>query len=210
VSARDAASLPDGRSPLTGRSTIQSRTKPHKRSDIRGQAPRPVNERSARRSRINSDHFRRYRSLRKWHCADSIGDLPRQTPDIPEPLGSLIRRLRVKRGWSQEALAFEVRLRSDVSPTAGAIGQIERGVTRPRMATIEGIARALDLSPKDLAEYRLAAVRRLFDDRAVGLDQALANLEVFEQAFTYPLKAPAPGPQQHGVRARHPKLRPRR
>lgn len=158
---------------------------------------------------ISSSYFRSCRSLRNRYCADSIDDLPRQPPDNPEPIGSLIRRLRNKRGWSQETLAYEVRSRSDVSPTAGAIGQIERGVTRPRMETMEGIARALDLSPKDLAQYRLAAVRRLFDEHVVGLDQALANLEVFEQAFTYPIGAPAPG-RQHRVSARRPRERPRR
>jgi transcriptional regulator with XRE-family HTH domain len=105
-------------------------------------------------------------------------------------MGSAIRRLRIKRGWSQETLAFEVRRRSAVSPTAGAIGQIERGVTRPRPETIEGIAQALEVAPADFPEYRLAAVRRLFDERAAGLEQAIANLEFFERAFRYPLEAP--------------------
>jgi transcriptional regulator with XRE-family HTH domain len=147
--------------------------------------------------------------LRTRHRVDSIRGLRRAPEEAhPEAIGSVIRRLRIERGWSQEALAFEVRSRTKSSPTAGAIGQIERGVTRPRQQTIEGIARALDLSPEDLAEYRLAAVRRLFDERAVGLDQAIANLGAFEQAFSYSLAAPEAelGP----VTRRRPVRKPRR
>ncbi len=125
--------------------------------------------------------------MRGRHHADSIAALRTPPDDPPEPIGAVIRRLRIDRGWSQEALAFEVRSQSGASPTAGAIGQIERGVTRPRPETLEGITRALDLAATEVPEYRLAIVRRLFDERAVGLDQAIANLNAFEQAFDYPL-----------------------
>ena len=138
---------------------------------------------------VRSVYFGSYRSLRASRYGGSIGGLQRPPPEEspPEAMGAVIRRLRLNRGWSQETLAFEVRAKSSVSPTAGAIGQIERGVTRPRPETIKGIARALGVDPRDLVEYRLAVVRRLFDERAVGLDQAIANLEVFEQAIDYPL-----------------------
>jgi hypothetical protein len=41
--------------------------------------------------------------------------------------------------------------------------------------SIELVARALGLQPCKFAEYRLAVVRRAFDDRELGLDGALQN-----------------------------------
>jgi transcriptional regulator with XRE-family HTH domain len=119
---------------------------------------------------------------------------PLSTPrDPPEPFGSVILRRRIERGWSQETLAFEVRARTPMSPSAGAIGQIERGVTRPRPQTLAAIAKTLGLDPSDVLEFRLAAVRRLFDERAIGLEQASANLGALERAFAYPLAESAGG-----------------
>jgi transcriptional regulator with XRE-family HTH domain len=107
----------------------------------------------------------------------------------PEPIGSAIRRLRLQRNWSQETLAFEVRRHHQSAPTAGAIGQIERGVVRPTERTIKGIAAALGIAPARFAEYRLAAIRRLFDENKVGLERAAANLAHFEHAFGNPARS---------------------
>src|SRR5439155_941904 len=83
--------------------------------------------------------------------------------------GERIRRLRTERGWSQETLAYEVRRRHTSSPTAGAIGQFERGVTRPTAQTIAGLATALGVGPPDFPEYRLALARRALDEAALGV-----------------------------------------
>jgi transcriptional regulator with XRE-family HTH domain len=94
-----------------------------------------------------------------------------------ETLPKRLRRLRKGRDLSQEGLAYAMHDQGSKGATAGAIGQFERGITRPRPETIEAIAAALGVEPTEFVEYRLALVRRLFDERQVGLEQALDHLE---------------------------------
>jgi hypothetical protein len=54
---------------------------------------------------------------------------------------------------------------------------------RPPLALMEALARALDVPPETFAEYRLAKVRQLLDEQAVGLDQAAAHLEALVAAL---------------------------
>lgn len=51
---------------------------------------------------------------------------------------------------------------------------------RVSLESIELICQALGLDPNDVAEYRLAVARRMLDEREVELDEALANLRIFE------------------------------
>jgi transcriptional regulator with XRE-family HTH domain len=91
-------------------------------------------------------------------------------------LGPAVRRLRKERGLSLEDAVFEIR-GAGFRLSAGYLGMIERGEKQPSIEAIEAIARALGVAAGTFAEYRLALARRQLDEREVGLDQALANLE---------------------------------
>ena len=105
-----------------------------------------------------------------------------ESADGLRPLARLARELRQERGLSQEDLAFRMRDQG-AGATSGAVGQIERGVIRPKRETIEALAAALGVEPERFAEYRLAAARRLFDEREVGLEEALSNLRQLEESL---------------------------
>jgi transcriptional regulator with XRE-family HTH domain len=64
---------------------------------------------------------------------------------------------------------------------------------RPTPAAIEIVARALNVPPSYFAEYRLSAVRGLFDEGQQGLAQALQNLEALRDLVDAQLPAPPAG-----------------
>jgi transcriptional regulator with XRE-family HTH domain len=66
-------------------------------------------------------------------------------------LASVIRRMRTERGITQEGLAF----RAEV--TVATLSRIERGVTNPAWTTVVKIARALGVTPQELAATAEAA-----------------------------------------------------
>ena len=61
-------------------------------------------------------------------------------------VGARIRELRIERGLSQEALAFE----SDVAVTS--IATIERGEANPSIAVLLAISRVLKVRVRDLVD----------------------------------------------------------
>lgn len=82
---------------------------------------------------------------------------------MSESFGSMLRRHRLARGLTQEALAERALLSST------AIAALERGRNRaPRLSTLRQLARALDLTSAELAELsQVAEIER-------GLTQAVA------------------------------------
>jgi transcriptional regulator with XRE-family HTH domain len=65
----------------------------------------------------------------------------------PDPaLAAVLRRLRLERGATQEALAY----RSGI--TTGSLARIELGQASPAWTTVRQIAMALDVSMSELAE----------------------------------------------------------
>jgi transcriptional regulator with XRE-family HTH domain len=62
----------------------------------------------------------------------------------PDPDGAFVRRLRVERGVTQEALAFKANV------TIATLSRIERGVCGPKVATLRKIATALGMSLAEL------------------------------------------------------------
>lgn len=94
-----------------------------------------------------------------------------------EPFGERLRNARRARGLSIEALAYASRDLAPPGLTYSYVGMLERGLRRPSLEAIELLARALDLDPLEFPEYRLAKFRGLFDEKAIGLDEAVANLE---------------------------------
>lgn len=51
----------------------------------------------------------------------------------------------------------------------------------PSAETIADVAQALGISPEEFPEYQLAQFRARFDERAVGLDEALRLMQEFEE-----------------------------
>lgn len=66
--------------------------------------------------------------------------------DIRKKVGANLQRLRRKKGWSQEQLAFETGLHRTY------ISGIERGVRNPTIQIIKEIADALAIPPATLLE----------------------------------------------------------
>lgn len=64
--------------------------------------------------------------------------------DINKRVGINIRKYRDKKGWSQEQLAFEADLHR------AYIGQIERGEKNIGLINLEKIAKALNVTLKNL------------------------------------------------------------
>lgn len=58
--------------------------------------------------------------------------------------GTAVRALREARGWSQEQLAAQAELNRSY------LGEVERGDATPSLATIDKLARALDVSGAEL------------------------------------------------------------
>jgi transcriptional regulator with XRE-family HTH domain len=78
---------------------------------------------------------------------------------------------------SQDDLAFEARAHGAPSTFTGSwISQLKLGKRPLHVDVLAGMAGALGISPETFAEYRLALARRQLDEGAVGLEEAVANL----------------------------------
>lgn len=110
-------------------------------------------------------------------------------PNRLQPFGETLKALRKDRDLTLERLAFRV---YDVGGkiTAGAISQFERGASNPTIATIELLAKALEVEPETFVAYRLAIARRLLDERQIPLEEAVANLALIEPTLAAAELAP--------------------
>lgn len=61
-----------------------------------------------------------------------------------ELLGKRIRTLRLKKGWNQEALAFEAHINKNY------ISDLERGMRNPSLTILRKISHALEISLSEL------------------------------------------------------------
>lgn len=94
------------------------------------------------------------------------------------PFGESLRLLMEEQGLSYRALAQRTRELDGRGMTHAHINMLAKGHDRPSMRAMELIAEACGVDPDYFAEYRLARAMRELDPTEVGLEQALANLNV--------------------------------
>lgn len=66
--------------------------------------------------------------------------------DVRRRVGLNVKRLRLEKGLSQEALAFEAKLHRTY------VSGVERGVRNPTVVVLEGLAKALGVGADKLLE----------------------------------------------------------
>lgn len=98
--------------------------------------------------------------------------------------GERLRALRKDRGYSQSELSRRTVTVGDLGVAEITIRSIEGGRRTGSAETFVALARALEVSEDTFPEIKLAAARRLFDERAIGLEKAQANYERFIAAET--------------------------
>jgi transcriptional regulator with XRE-family HTH domain len=91
--------------------------------------------------------------------------------------GDALRDLMEAQGMTYRSLAAATRDGDGRGVTHAHINMLANGHDRPTMRTMELIADACGIAPDYFAEYRLAVAMRELDPAAVGLEQALANLD---------------------------------
>jgi transcriptional regulator with XRE-family HTH domain len=111
-----------------------------------------------------------------------------------QPFHEAVRRMLAERGLTFRALAART---SELDPDRKGLSHSYLTTLgahdRPTPRAIEIVARALDLHPGYFAEYRLSAVRDLFDEREQGLARALQNLEALRDLVDVEVPAPPAG-----------------
>lgn len=88
-----------------------------------------------------------------------------------------MRELMKDQGLTYRSLAAATRDQDGKGVTHAHINMLANGHDKPTMRTMELIANACGIAPEYFAEYRLAVAMRELDPGAVGLEQALANLD---------------------------------
>lgn len=108
----------------------------------------------------------------------------RQVTTPHEPYWELLPRLRAAHGLSQAELfrravgvGFDTIRALEQDPTKEPVNGRRSRARYPSPATLEALAAALNEEPTVFVEYRLARARGELDERIVGLDQAMENLD---------------------------------
>lgn len=108
---------------------------------------------------------------------------------MPKPgtFGQRLRALREDRGLSLHRLSlalYEADADKGRVYDASFISKIEKDNARPPTNLMVLLGEVLNPSKEELPEYHLAMMRRALDEREVGLDQALANLQHLDETAT--------------------------
>lgn len=80
---------------------------------------------------------------------------------LEKKFGLVVREARTKQGWSQERLAEVANLNRSY------LGEIERGLAIPSLATVDKIAEALGVAPSILIGRCEKAAHAVHDDGAL-------------------------------------------
>lgn len=90
-------------------------------------------------------------------------------PIVTEPLGALLARLRLDRGWSQQRLAERLRAASGMpTVTRTEISRWERGRRRPEVYWLQWLAEVLDVPLDELLLARAQTEATCHHDRALA------------------------------------------
>jgi transcriptional regulator with XRE-family HTH domain len=92
------------------------------------------------------------------------------------PFGEALRALMGERELTYRGLAAATRSLDGKGMTHAHLNMLANAHDKPSLRAMELIAQACDVPPEYFAEYRLAVAMRELDPAAVGLEQALANL----------------------------------
>jgi transcriptional regulator with XRE-family HTH domain len=99
---------------------------------------------------------------------------------MPRPsnkrFGDALRDIMRERGFTYRSLSAATRALDGKGVTHAHINMLANGHDKPSMRAMELIAQACGVEPEHFAEYRLALAMRELDPEAVGLEQALENL----------------------------------
>lgn len=109
--------------------------------------------------------------------------------EAAEALKAVVEALRIEAGLSQVDFAYAVRNQGEAKFADSWLRSLYRGVRPYSTALLAALAKAANADPERIPHYRLSHFRDLFDERVVGLDQALANLEAISAATKRRLSA---------------------
>jgi hypothetical protein len=102
----------------------------------------------------------------------------------PKSFGQLLRDLLIERGYTT-AIGNPDWPRFAMELGGIRYESLRKAVTRERAPSVkimESCASALGVEPNIFWEYELAQVRRAFDLREVGVEEAFANLQRWQRA----------------------------
>lgn len=114
---------------------------------------------------------------------------------VPDPValavGQRIRQLRLERGLTAESIAFSGRLSSK-----GFLSDIERGLARPSLATLNEIASLLGVALLDLVTFPAVDERQALVDRTRNLPRGVVRRLLKDLSLAEPKAAANPEPRR--------------
>lgn len=130
------------------------------------------------------------------------------TRSAPDALSTILRREMADQNLTFRALAERTKRVDRRGLSNAFLSELATGAKkRTTRATLEVIADALKIDPGTIAEYRLLDARDRLDPEVVGIDEAMAALEVFEQSAPSAgtgRRAPVPDSLRRRARAGQP------
>lgn len=109
-----------------------------------------------------------------------------------QPFPDRVKALAADRGLSVSRVGQRAGARELKGTSPDMFKSAMAGHRKVTPVLIEEVARVLEVPPDEFPEYRLAIARRQLDENEVGLDQAIATLEVIEAATRDAARAAAP------------------
>jgi transcriptional regulator with XRE-family HTH domain len=99
-----------------------------------------------------------------------------------EDFAARVKRLAAQRKTSVAQVGYDAHDRNVRGTNPDTFKSAMAGRRHPSKVLIEHVAAVLGVPPEEFEEYRLALAREQLDERERPLDEALANLELFDAA----------------------------